>query len=585
MKKFSFKVWMDKIQLVAQRFPFTLFFLLGLAFLFFLEINKHGMDIQPYTWTFFSLGIALSLTVSLFSENYKPVLIKVGLNLFTIIILLRYCYTLPARFLPVDFYQTIALGIVFVLSAFVVSFLKKNNDISFWKFGKTNVLQLFIAFIFAQVLMLGLSLAVLSLKELFKIDVQHEVYQNLAVICYAIFAPIYFLTNIPDETEKRKQEYTFEKFLKILGLYILLPIMALYTLILYVYLLQIIFKWELPNGWVSTLVSVLGLGGFLCMLILFPLRLEKENKIVNFLSKNFSLLLFPLLVLMSIGIFRRFDDYGLTVNRLYVMLLNFWLYGISIYLFISKANHLKWIIISFATVLLLSSIGPLSVFSITKHSMIREVKQLLTDAHLLKNGKVIDNTDNAIKIDSLTTVKLSGKIHYTIETFGSENIQRFFKDSIQKLSSSDIDKRLGLNEKYLSGNNNFRNSTDTHYFNATLPFNEASIDIKDYNSYLRIQRENDTEEVYKGNDFVVKYHANTLLISKPTDLKLSISIPLKMKLKEILDTNKKGMEYTLSELSLTGSGYILIFNDLTGFYTPKLDSITVTNLHATLFLK
>lgn len=585
MKKFSFKVWLEKIQLVAQRFPFTLFFLLGLAFLFFLQINKQGMEIQPHTWTFFSLGIVLSLTVSLFSEDYKFILVRVGLNLVAMLLLLGYCYTLPAKFLPVNFYQTIALGIVFVLSTFVVSFLKKSNDISFWEFGKTNILQLVITFIFAQVLMLGLSLAVLSLKELFKIDVQHEVYQNLAVICYAIFAPIYFLTNIPDETEKRKQEYTFEKFLKILGLYILLPILALYTLILYVYLLQIIFKWELPNGWVSTLVSVLGLGGFLCMLILFPLRLEKENKIVNFLSRNFPLLLFPLLVLMSIGIFRRLDDYGLTVNRLYVMLLNFWLYGISIYLFISKANHLKWIIISFATVLLLSSIGPLSVFSITKHSMIRDVKQLLTESQLLKNGKVIDNTNNAIKIDSLTTVRLSGKIHYTIETFGPENIQRFFKDSIQKLSSSDIDKKLGLDEKYLSGNHGSRNPTDTQYFNASLPFNEASIDIKDYSSYLRIRRENDTEEVYKGKDFVVKYHKNALLISKPTDKQYAISIPLKMQLKKIFNSNKKGTEYSLSELSLTGSGYMLIINNLNGFYTPKSDSITITNLHATIFLK
>jgi hypothetical protein len=583
MKKFSFKVWLEKIQLVAQRFPFTLFFLLGLAFLFFLQINKHDFEIQPHTWTFFSLGIALSLAVSLFSEDYKPVLIRVGLNLLAILLLLGYCYTLPAKFLPVDFYQTIALGIVFVLSTFVVSFLKKDNDISFWEFGKTNILQLFIAFVFAQVLMLGLSLAVLSLKQLFKIDVQHEVYQNLAVICYAIFAPIYFLTNIPDETEKRKQEYTFEKFLKILGLYILLPILALYTLILYVYFLQIIFKWELPNGWVSTLVSVLGLGGFLCMLILYPLRLEKENKIVNFLSKNFPLLLFPLLVLMSIGIFRRLDDYGLTVNRLYVMLLNFWLYGISIYLFISKANHLKWVIISFATVLLLSTIGPLSVFSITKRSMIKEIGQLLNEAQLMKNGRVIDNADNKIKIDSITSIQLSGKIKYTIQTFGSENIQPFFKDSIQKLSAWDVNRKLGLNSKYSNSYGN--SSTETHYFNASLPFNQASIDIKDYNSYLRIRRENDTEEVYKGNDFVVKYHANTLLISKPTDKRLSICIPLKMKLKEILDSNKKGTDYSLAELSLTGPNYLLIINDLNGFCSLKSDSITVTNLHATLFLK
>jgi hypothetical protein len=577
MKKFSFKVWLDKIRLVALRFPFTLFFLLGLAFLFFLQINKHGIEIQPYNWTFFSLGIALSLAVTLFSETNKNILVRIGSNILAILLLLAYCYTLPLKFIPVNFYQVIALGIVLIMATFVVSFLNKNNDIPFWEFCKTSLLQLVISAIFSQVLMIGLSLAVLSLKELFKMDVQHQVYENLGVICYALFAPIYFLTNIPDKIEKLKQEYTFNLFLKILGLYILLPILALYILILYVYFFQIIFKWELPNGWVSTLVSVLGLGGFVCMLILYPLRLENENKIVNFLSKYFPVLLFPLLALMSIGISRRLDDYGLTVNRLYVLILNIWLYGISFYLFFSKANHLKWIIISFTTVLLLSSIGPWSVFSITKRSMEKEIGQLLNEAHLMKNGKAIDNSNGAIKVDSLVTAELSGKIKYTFDTYGAQAIQLFFKDSIQKLSAWDLNRKLGLGNEYVWD--------QTQYFNAFQPYNNRVVSVTGYKSYIRIRKENDAENVYEGQDMVIKYRNNLLLISTPTEKKPYIIIPLKAKLKEIVGKNKKRNQYTSDELTLIGSNYMLIINDLTGFYYQKIDKTTVTNLQGSLFLK
>jgi len=77
----------------------------------------------------------------------------------------------------------------------------------------------------------------------------------------------------------------------------------------------------------------LALGGFLSMMILYPLRLQSENKVVTYFSKYFPVIIFPLLILMTIGIFRRFDDYGLTINRGYVFLLNLWLYGICIYLF------------------------------------------------------------------------------------------------------------------------------------------------------------------------------------------------------------------------------------------------------------
>ena len=72
MKKFSLKTAIEKIQSVALRFPFTLFFILGLAYLFLIQINRHTIDIKPNNWTFFSLGIGLSLSVSLFSEGMRP---------------------------------------------------------------------------------------------------------------------------------------------------------------------------------------------------------------------------------------------------------------------------------------------------------------------------------------------------------------------------------------------------------------------------------------------------------------------------------------------------------------------------------
>ena len=334
MKKISIKNLLEKLQLVAARFPFVLFFILGLGFLFLLKINRQHIDIKPYLWVIFSLGIFLNLSVTLFAERYKSILVRNAINLLSIILLVAYCLTLPDKFESVHFFKVIAIGISFILSIFVIAFLKKENDESFWEFSKTIIIQSLIAGLFSQVLFAGISLAILSLKELFKVPIDNKIYENLAVICYVYFGPIFLLANLTQESEMHKPELNFNKFFKILGLYIFLPILALYTLILYVYLAQIIVKWELPNGWVSMLVSVLGLGGFLTMHILYPLRGENENKLVNTLSRYFSVILLPLMVLMSVGISRRFSDYGITINRLYVILLNVWLYGICIYLYI-----------------------------------------------------------------------------------------------------------------------------------------------------------------------------------------------------------------------------------------------------------
>ena len=127
MKKFSLKTWIQKIQSVTIRFPFTLFFLLGLSFLFFLQINKHGIDIKPSRWVFFSLGIALSFAVSLFAETYNKLLAKIGLNLLAIIVLMTYCWLLPDKFEVVNHYQVISIGIALILSVFFIPFFKKRS--------------------------------------------------------------------------------------------------------------------------------------------------------------------------------------------------------------------------------------------------------------------------------------------------------------------------------------------------------------------------------------------------------------------------------------------------------------------------
>lgn len=579
MKKFSFKTGIEKIQGVALRFPFTLFFLLGLASMFLLQINKHGIDIKPARWVFFSFGIALSLSVTLFSETLKTLVYKIGLNLLAILVLMAYCWLLPEKFEAVNFYQVISIGIVLVLSAFVVPFIKKNNDIPFWEFSKTAILQLFISSIFAQVLFAGLALAVLSLKELFKVDIQPKVYQDIAVICYALFAPIYFLTNIKPEVEQYKQEFKFDKFIKILGMYIFLPILALYTIILYVYLAQIIIKWQLPNGWVSMLVSVLGLGGFISMLILYPLRLDKKkpNKVVNLLSKYFPALLLPLLVLMSVGISRRLGDYGMTVNRLYVLILNVWLYGISIYLFLSKARHLKWIIISFSAVLLLSSVGPWSVYSITRRTMLKEIGQLLNDTKLLKDGKVIDNSEKIIVLNPKISEALSEDIKYVCTNYGIEKLQRFFKDSVKSKTSSDINEKLGISDLPIKDTN----------FNAWIE--KKSDSVIDINSYLTLvfipSFNSDKTDILTNDQVEISLKDLNLKVNPKAMNTSAVIIPLKPKLKEILQSHKTRSSYSAKELTISAKNYKLIITSVMGNYYSQNDSIYISNCDAQLFLK
>ncbi|MCE5330798.1 MAG: DUF4153 domain-containing protein [Bacteroidales bacterium] len=581
MRKISIKEWAEKIHLVLLRFTFPVFFILGLSFLFFLEINQENADIQERVWAFFALSIPLSVAVTLFSEEFKNKLLRAGLNLLSTILLVIYILTLPESLRVSDDYQLIILGIVFTFSSFFASFLKKNNDIPFWEFSKTSIVQLVITFIFSLVLMLGLSLAVLSLDELFKVNISDRVYKNLAVICCGLFAPIYFLANVLDENEKRKHEFEFNKFLKVLGLYILLPILAVYVVILYVYLIQIIAKWELPNGWVSWLVSALALGGFLSMMILYPLRLQSENKSENktatYFSRYLPVIIFPLLILMTIGIFRRFNDYGLTINRGYVFLLNFWLYGICIYLFFSKSKHLKWIIISFSLIAFLSSIGPWSVFNVTKQNMINEINHILAENHLIENGKVIDKADvEKIKIDEKQEQKLVSKIDYIVDNYGISALQPFFNDKIEGKTSAAINNRLAIKSK--------KGYSENQSFNINPINPDETVNIQDYNNFLKLRMNYDAETVFEDNQYKIKFINYQLQVYKTNVKTPFIIIPLKNKLKALAVAETEN-NYKPEDFTFDGHNYKLIINHLGGQRLASNDSIIINQFEANLFLK
>jgi len=350
----------EKLSLLVKRFPISILLIVGLAVLFFVGINKDFDDISYQFWIFFSIGAIISVTTTLLFEDYFSNLKNYGITLFAVLLWGVYCYFLPEKTENIQISKVIEIFVVSgtaFCAMFFISFLKKNNDHAFWNFTTQTLFQMVLACVFGTILFGGLSLALLAIDSLFNVSVDSKIYGNLAVICFALFTPIYFLANIIDKTEKHNNEIFYNKVQKILALYILTPILAVYAVILYAYLFKIVVAWELPNGWVSWLVSALALGGLIVITVLYPVREQEKNKVVNFISHWFGLLILPLLLLMTIGIFRRIGDYGITINRGYILFLNLWFYGIYIYLFFTKSRHVKWILISFVAVALMTSVN------------------------------------------------------------------------------------------------------------------------------------------------------------------------------------------------------------------------------------
>lgn len=551
MKKLTLSGLIRKLYEAVIRFPFVIAAIAGLALLFYMDINDVDFKLKISYWIFFSLSIFLQLAVSLWFENIKNYWLKYSANIFAVLLLFLYVYLLPEKLLPYQEPQQFILGMLLLFSCFYIAFLKRNQDDAFWVFSKKSIIQGVTSYVFAGILMGGLSLAAFSLEQLFGVNISEKVYENLSVSCFIVFAPLYLLSNIPGKAEKYDTDFEFNKVLKILGLYILLPVLMLYTMILYVYLIKIILIWELPDGWVSTLVSVLALAGFLCLLIVYPLNKTEQNKVVSFLSRYFPLILMPLLILMTVGILRRLQDYGFTINRLYVLILNVWFYAISIYLFFTKSRHLKWIVISLVLTGLVFSVGPLSVYKINERMMSKELSKLLIDNGLMKNNELVVNT-NVTNLTKEQKSRIYELVTYVRSNYSNAFFRKHYGENIQDSTISKLQQRFYNEDMVEKVSDNYN-----HY--KALSDNDDLFPVDNY-QYLLDIRGTKYEKSFKLNDENVEVTVNDdELIVIYGNKKEFISLQSEMKKFAALSND---IPYSLNDATVSKTGFTLIIKKI-----------------------
>jgi hypothetical protein len=367
-KSFSPEAIFRKLSGVVRRFPLAVAAIVALAVLVLLIV--HGFDDEiNYRWwpiLWFALTSSVAVTLAVEERWSWPKTLLAGLAVAAS--WGARCFFFPANDNDMTEAQLVEVGVVCGAAFFAVffsAFLRRDTDAPWWNFSLRTLVRLILGSLFSGILFGGLVLAVHAVAELFDINPPDEIFGWLSVACFVVFAPLYVLAGVPDGETKRDGELRPEHLLKVLALYILGPILAIYVLILYLYLAKIVVTWELPNGWVSWLVTTLGVGGLAMTLLLYPHRMRSGNRLMGFLSRWTGVIIAPLLLLMTVGIARRVSDYGWTPNRAYILLLNLWFYAIYAWLFIVRGRRVKWILVSAVAVALVSSVGPWSLARIT----------------------------------------------------------------------------------------------------------------------------------------------------------------------------------------------------------------------------
>ena len=400
-KKNLFKRMVDSFIKGCRRFPLAILLLfcwaVGAIIIHHLE-RKYGygkLNLQRLEFfiAYYFPSAALLVTAFTLDREANP---TKPLNRFIAPLIyvawLAFC-SITAYFIPFSISNNIMLGTliatIIVVTA-TLAFRHSKDDREFWRLIMGAIIAAVVAGIGAGIFFGGLQLLLIGVETLFGISFYSEITLDIIIVCSMFICPVVWLQMLPSLTTNDERTIKMPRFLGGLLHFLFMPLVGAYLITLYVYLFKIVFTWELPEGMVSYLVTALMAGTIAILFCLYPTRFEEGHRFDKLVARWLPILTLPLLILMTVGIVKRFSDYGVTMPRLYVLTFNLWCYGVCLWLLRCKGSRVIWIPVSFATILLLTSVGPQNYSNLAKVWIKHDIRTALKGKKLPLNEREYD---------------------------------------------------------------------------------------------------------------------------------------------------------------------------------------------------
>lgn len=455
----------------------------------------------------FALGIPLFLCIKLLIEKkdlkntYKLLILYFS---GILLLVLYYFFLINDKFDMVSITRYIAVSISLYIAFIFIPYIPYRNN--FERYVIKILTDFFITVIYSGVLFFGLAAILFTIDKLLGIKIQSEMYYYTWLFVSCIFAPTYFLSDIPRKSALF-DEAEYSKILKILILYIVMPLLSVYTIILYIYFIKIIVTFNWPIGLVSHLVIWYSI---ICVLVLFLITpLLDKNKWAKVFMVYFPKAIIPILIMMFVSMGIRINAYGVTESRYYVIIIGLWIFGIMLYFGFKKSLKNTVIPISICIISLISVFGPLSSYSISKFSQNSRIKSILIKNDMLAEDKIVIKTISKQDRQEISSI---------LEYFNRNHSLKDVKVLPPDFKMEDMNRVFGFEYEYIG------NYDKMEYFFFEKE-QEGNYDISGYD-YLIDNRSLYNKSFSDKNNLDVSYDMDKALLNISYKNKLVYSKPL-----------------------------------------------------------
>ncbi len=381
-----------------NRFPLTVLLFISLSVVVLMQVENSYENVELFDLLnrligIHVLAISLSFAVEALLERFVQGkwLVRIPvylLELAAVYAYFEFIYKEPNYAVTLQLLLlTAALTFVFLLVPYF--FRRANYELFINRIVTHTVVSLF----FAVVIGLGLSATVFAVESLLIENLRGETYAYVWTFAMLIFAPIFLMAGLPH----RDEEYVltdFNKVLEILVLYIVMPLLVIYSVVLYIYFTKVLITQDWPKGIVSYLVVSYTAIGILMIFLANPFR--QVNRWARIFTNGFTFLVLPLLAMMFVAIGLRINQYGFTENRYFIVLIGIWSVLAVLYVIFNRGRNNVFLPLLLAIFLTVAAVGPASATNISMNSQANRFYEVIEPYDILRDG-VITHTSKTIK--------------------------------------------------------------------------------------------------------------------------------------------------------------------------------------------
>ncbi|NLX86843.1 MAG: DUF4153 domain-containing protein [Clostridiales bacterium] len=432
----------------------------------------------------------------------------------------------------------------------------------------------FITFLYSAVLFLGLAAMLFTVDTLFVLKLSEKLYFDIWLIAAGVFAPTYFLADIPQHREEVPPEY-YPRVLKALLLYIVMPLIIAYSTILYVYFAKIIITRQWPDGMVSHLVLWYS---FISILVLFFVyQLRRSNKWVGVFVSYFPKLVIPLLAMMFVSMGIRIKAYGVTENRYFVLAAGLWVTVGYVYHILRKDVRNIFLPVSLALVAVLAVTGPWSAYNVSRLSQNIRFERILEKYQMIDNGGIVKAAGDLADEDKR---EISAIIRY----FNSYHSLDDLKYLPEGFTVENMEEIFGFEYDYSRWP-----SDEREYFYYHVSVNQNLLDIEDFDYFADFSLYMQQDLVGAGEPLSVSYLYETGEFKIFIEGQEVYSANLPDIASELCEPLDEGRELTADEMSYRDAAenmdVLYMFRNINGWKDTLSGRVDVESAEFYVFIK